>query len=442
MGYTREDIERIVKEQDVRFIRLQFTDIFGTMKNISITSRQLSHALDNKCMFDGSSIEGFVRVEESDMYLHPDLNTFCILPWIKEEGKVARLICDVYDTKGNPFMGDPRCVLKRALADAAKMGYTVNVGPEAEFFLFKTDENGNPTAIRNDRAGYFDLGPVDTDENVRREMCSYLEEMGFEIEASHHENADSQHEIDFKYGEALSTADNIITFKLLVKTIAHKNGLHATFMPKPIFGICGSGMHINISLSKNGKNIFCDPSDSLGLSKEAYSFIAGVLEHARGMSAVTNPLVNSYKRLVSGYEAPIYIAWSAKNRSPLVRVPSASGEGTRVEIRNPDPAANPYLAFAAILAAGLDGIKRGLTPPAAVDSNIFEMSRKELRENKILSLPKNLSEAVDDFENDSLMLETIGDHISPKYIEAKRREWHEYTSTVHDWEVNRYLIKY
>ena len=442
MGYTREDIERIVKEQDVRFIRLQFTDIFGTMKNISITSRQLSHALDNKCMFDGSSIEGFVRVEESDMYLHPDLNTFCILPWIKEEGKVARLICDVYDTKGNPFMGDPRCVLKRALADASKMGYTVNVGPEAEFFLFKTDENGNPTAIRNDRAGYFDLGPVDTDENVRREMCSYLEEMGFEIEASHHENADSQHEIDFKYGEALSTADNIITFKLLVKTIAHKNGLHATFMPKPIFGICGSGMHINISLSKNGKNIFCDPSDSLGLSKEAYSFIAGVLEHARGMSAVTNPLVNSYKRLVSGYEAPIYIAWSAKNRSPLVRVPSASGEGTRVEIRNPDPAANPYLAFAAILAAGLDGIKRGLTPPAAVDSNIFEMSRKELRENKILSLPKNLSEAVDDFENDSLMLETIGDHISPKYIEAKRREWHEYTSTVHDWEVNRYLIKY
>lgn len=442
MGYTREDIERIVKEQDVRFIRLQFTDIFGTMKNISITSRQLSHALDNKCMFDGSSIEGFVRVEESDMYLHPDLNTFCILPWIKEEGKVARLICDVYDTKGNPFMGDPRCVLKRALAEAAGMGYTVNVGPEAEFFLFKTDENGNPTAIRNDRAGYFDLGPVDTDENVRREMCSYLEEMGFEIEASHHENADSQHEIDFKYGEALSTADNIITFKLLVKTIAHKNGLHATFMPKPIFGICGSGMHINISLSKNGKNTFCDPSDPLGLSKEAYSFIAGVLEHSRGMSAVTNPLVNSYKRLVSGYEAPIYIAWSAKNRSPLVRVPSASGEGTRVEIRNPDPAANPYLAFAAILAAGLDGIKRGLTPPPAVDSNIFEMSRKELKEHKILSLPKNLSEAVDDFENDPLMLETIGDHIAPKYIEAKRREWHEYTSTVHEWEVNRYLIKY
>ena len=442
MGYTREDIERIVKEEDVQFIRLQFTDIFGTMKNISITARQLPRALDNKCMFDGSSIEGFVRVEESDMYLHPDLNSFCILPWIKEGGKVARLICDVYDTKGNPFMGDPRCVLKRVLADASEMGYTVNIGPEAEFFLFKTDENGNPTAIRNDRAGYFDLGPVDTDENVRREMCRYLEEMGFEIEASHHENADSQHEIDFKYGEALETADNIITFKLLVKTIAHQNGLHATFMPKPIYGICGSGMHVNISLSKNGKNIFYNPSDELGLSSEAYSFIAGVLSHSRGMSAVTNPLVNSYKRLVSGYEAPIYIAWSAKNRSPLIRVPSASGEGTRIEIRNPDPAANPYLAFAAILAAGLDGIKRGLTPPPSVESNIFEMTKKELSEKNILSLPKNLSEAVDEFERDELLIETIGSHITPKYIEAKRREWHEYTSTVHDWEVNRYLIKY
>ena len=443
MGYTREDIERIVKEQNVQFIRLQFTDIFGTMKNVSITARQLSHALDNKCMFDGSSIEGFVRVEESDMYLYPDLNSFCVLPWIDDEGgRVARLICDVYDTHGHPFTGDPRNVLKRVLAEAAEMGYTVNVGPEAEFFLFKTDENGNPTAIRNDRAGYFDLGPVDTDENVRREMCRYLEAMGFEIEASHHENADSQHEIDFKYGEALSTADNIITFKLVVKTIAQKNGLHATFMPKPIYGICGSGMHINISLSKNGKNIFYNADDELGLSHEAYSFIAGVLEHARGMCAVTNPLVNSYKRLVVGYEAPVYIAWSAKNRSPLVRVPNARGEASRIEIRNPDPAANPYLAFAAVLAAGLDGIKRGLTPPPACDSNIFEMSKKELRENNILSLPKNLSEAVDEFERDELLIDTIGDHISPKYIEAKRREWHEYTTTVHDWEVNRYLIKY
>lgn len=442
MGYTREDIERIVKEEDVKFIRLQFTDIFGTMKNISITARQLSRALDNKCMFDGSSIEGFVRVEESDMYLRPDLNSFVILPWIKDGGKVARLICDVYDTNGNPFMGDPRCVLKKVLQDAADMGYTVNIGPEAEFFLFQTDEQGKPTAIRNDRAGYFDLGPVDTDENVRREMCKYLEEMGFEIEASHHENAESQHEIDFKYGEALTTADNIITFKLLVKTIAHKNGLHATFMPKPIYGICGSGMHINISLSKNGKNTFYDSSDELGLSHEAYCFIAGVIEHARGMCAVTNPIVNSYKRLVAGYEAPIYIAWSAKNRSPLIRVPSASGEGTRIEIRNPDPAANPYLAFAAVLAAGLDGIKKNLTPPPSVESNIFEMSKQELRENNIRALPANLSEAVDEFENDELLMETIGDHIAPKYIEAKRREWREYTTTVHEWEVNRYLIKY
>ncbi|MBQ7053773.1 MAG: glutamine synthetase, partial [Oscillospiraceae bacterium] len=287
-----------------------------------------------------------------------------------------------------------------------------------------------------------DLGPVDTDENVRREMCKYLEEMGFEIEASHHENADSQHEIDFKYGEALTTADNIITFKLLVKTIAHKNGLHATFMPKPIFGIAGSGMHINISLSKEGKNIFYAPGDKLGLSREAYCFIAGVIEHARGMCALTNPIVNSYKRLVPGYEAPLYIAWSAKNRSPLIRVPSATGEGARIEIRNPDPAANPYLAFAAVLAAGLDGIKRGLTPPPSVESNIFEMSKKELRENNIQALPANLSEAVDELECDELLMNTIGSHIASKYIEAKRREWKEYTSTVHEWEVNRYLIKY
>ncbi len=442
-GYTRKDIERIVKEENVRFIRLQFTDIFGAMKNISITERQLSRALDNKCMFDGSSIEGFVRIEESDMYLHPDLNSFAILPWITDEGgRVARLICDVYDTNGNPFSGDPRGVLKRVLADAADMGYTVNIGPEAEFFLFKTDEDGKPTAIRNDKAGYFDLGPIDTDERIRREMCMALEEMGFEIEAAHHEVADSQHEIDFKYGEALSTADNIITFKLLVKTIAQKNGLHATFMPKPIFGISGSGMHINISLSSGGKNIFCDPKDELGLSREAYHFIAGVLEHSSGMSAVTNPLVNSYKRLVSGYEAPIYIAWSAKNRSPLIRVPSASGEATRIEIRNPDPAANPYLAFAAVLAAGLDGIKRGLEPPKPVDANIFEMSKEELKSGKIRSLPKNLAEAIDEFKNDKLLTDTIGKHISEKYIEAKELEWREYTTKVHEWEIDKYLIKY
>lgn len=441
-GYTREDILKLVKDEDVKFIRLQFTDIFGSLKNISITERQLSRALDNKYMFDGSSIEGFVRIEESDMYLHPDLNSFAILPWITEGGRVARLICDVYDTHGKQFEGDPRYVLKRVLHEAADMGYTVNIGPEAEFFLFKTDAEGNPTAIRNDKAGYFDLGPIDIDEEVRRKMCTALEKMGFEIEAAHHEVADSQHEIDFKYGEALTTADSIITFKLLVKTIAQQNGLHATFMPKPIYGISGSGMHINISLSKDGKNIFCDPDDSLGLSREAYSFIAGVLGHARGMSAVTNPIVNSYKRLVSGYEAPIYIAWSAKNRSPLIRVPAASGEGTRVEIRNPDPSANPYLAFAAVLAAGLDGIKKNLTPPPSVDTNIFEMTEKELCASKIDSLPKNLFEAIEEFKKDELLKATIGEHITEKYICAKELEWREYTSRVHDWEVENYLIKY
>ncbi len=441
-GYTRADIERRVKEENIKFIRLQFTDIFGVMKNITITSSQLSRALDNKCMFDGSSIEGFVRIEESDMYLHPDLNSFVVLPWIKEGGKVARFICDVYDTNGNPFEGDPRYVLKRVLNEAHEMGYTVNVGPEAEFFLFKTDEHGNPTAIRNDKAGYFDLGPIDSDQDVRREMCTWLEEMGFDIEAAHHEVADSQHEIDFKYGEALTTADNIITFKLLVKTIAQKNGLHATFMPKPIYGIAGSGMHINISLSTGGKNIFYDEKDKLGLSREAYHFIAGVLAHAKGMSAITNPLVNSYKRLVAGYEAPIYIAWSAKNRSPLVRVPAARGAGSRIEIRNPDPATNPYLAFAAVLAAGLDGIKRKLEPPASVDANIFEMSERELKRKHIEALPKDLYDAIGELRRDKLILDTIGSHIAEKYIEAKLLEWHEYTTRVHAWEVDNYLIKY
>ena len=365
-SYTKQDIMRMVEEEDVEFIRLQFTDMFGTLKNVAITKSQLGKALDNQCMFDGSSIEGFVRIEESDMYLHPDLDTFVTFPWRPQQGKVARVICDIYRPDGTPFEGDPRYILKKSLAKAAEMGYQFDVGPECEFFLFHTDEDGCPTTLTHERAGYFDLGPVDLGENARRDMVLTLEDMGFEIEASHHEVAPAQHEIDFRYGEGLATADNIMTFKLAVKTIAKRFGLFASFMPKPKHGVNGSGMHINMSVSKDGKNIFCDESDELGLSQEAYYFIGGLMEHMKGIAAITNPLVNSYKRLVPGYEAPIYIAWSATNRSPLIRIPAARGEATRIELRCPDPAANPYLALAVCLAAGLDGIGQKIKPTAQV----------------------------------------------------------------------------
>ncbi len=335
--YSKEDIFRMVEEEDVEFIRLQFTDIFGVLKNMAITSSQLGKALDNQCMFDGSSVEGFARIEESDMYLHPDYDTFEIFPWRPQQGKVARLICDVYTPDGKPFVGDSRNVLKKVLKQAKEMGYIFDVGPECEFFLFHTDENGQPTTMSHEKAGYFDLGPMDLGENVRRDMVLTLEDMDFEIESSHHEVAPSQHEIDFKYAHALITADNILTFKLAVKTIAKRHGLYATFMPKPKYGVNGSGMHVNMSMTDiDGNNVFTDKNDPLKLSKTAYHFIAGLLKHAKGMTAITNPLVNSYKRLVSGYEAPIYIAWSATNRSPLIRIPASRDNNTRIELRNPD----------------------------------------------------------------------------------------------------------
>ncbi|MEE5989682.1 MAG: type I glutamate--ammonia ligase [Lachnospiraceae bacterium] len=439
---TKEDILRIAEEENVEFIRLQFTDVFGNLKNIAITSDHLKDALNNKCMFDGSSIDGFARIEESDMCLYPDPDTLEIFPWRPQHGKVARLICDVYKTDGKPFEGDPRYVLKRALKEAADMGYTLNVGPECEFFLFQTDENAQPTTIAYERAGYFDLGPVDFGENARRDMVLTLEEMGFDIEASHHECAPSQHEIDFKYAEGLKTADNIMTFKLAVKTIARRHGQHATFMPKPKYGTAGSGMHLNLSLSKNGKNIFQDPKDEYGLSKEAYWFIGGIMKHMKGMTAVMNPLVNSYKRLVPGYEAPVHIAWSSKNRSPLIRIPSARGEGTRIELRSPDSAANPYLAIAIALAAGLDGIKNKIDPPAAVNRNIFEMTDKERKKAKVESLPSNLLDAVEALEKDKLIQDALGPHIAPLYISAKKREWGLYSEQVTQWEIDRYLYKY
>ena len=440
-NYTREDILRMVEEEDVGFIRLQFTDIFGTMKNIAITTSQLEKALDNEIMFDGSSIEGFARVEESDMYLYPNLNTFEIFPWRPQQGKVARLICDVYKPDGTPYESDPRYILKKVMEDAKEMGYEFNVGPELEFFLFHTDDDGQPTTISHEKAGYFDLGPIDLGENARRDMVLTLEDMGFEIEASHHEAAPAQHEIDFKYDEAIATADNIMTFKLAVKTIAKRHGLFASFMPKPKYGINGSGMHINMSLEKDGKNIFFDENDQMQLSKEAYYFIGGIMEHVKGMTAITNPLVNSYKRLVPGYEAPIYIAWSATNRSPLIRIPTARGEGTRVELRCPDPSANPYLALAVCLAAGLDGIRKQIMPPAAVVKNVYEMRLDEKKAEGIESLPATLSEAVDELEKDEYILEVLGEHISRNYIAAKRTEWAEYTSQVTDWEIEQYLYK-
>lgn len=442
--YTKEDILRIADEENVSIIRLQFTDILGSVKNVAITRSQLGKALDNKCMFDGSSIEGFVRIEESDMYLYPDYDTFCVLPWHQDkgQGKIARLICDVYNHDRTPFAGDPRNVLRRAIAEAEKMGYVFNVGSECEFFLFKLDEKGRATTETDDRGGYFDLGLADKGEGCRRDIVHTLEAMGFEIEASHHECAPAQHEIDFKYSPALRAADDVITFKYVVKSIASRHGMHATFMPKPIYGVAGSGMHCNMSLFKDGENIFYDPADENNLSKEAYSFIAGTMEHIKPMTAVLNPLVNSYKRLVPGYEAPMYIAWSAKNRSPLVRIPSARGDGTRVELRSPDPACNPYLAMAVCLMAGLDGIKKGMQCPAPTDGNIFELSENELARAGIELLPTSLEEATAAFENDEFTENVLGSHIYSKYLEAKKEEWKAYRRRISQWEIDRYLAVY
>lgn len=438
-NYTREDILRMAKEEDVGFIRLQFTDIFGTMKNIAVTANQLEKALDNQVIFDGSSIEGFARIEDSDMYLYPDFNTFEIFPWRPQQGKVARLICDVYKADRTAFESDPRYILKKILAEAGEMGYVFDVGPECEFFLFHTDEDGLPTTISHEHAGYFDLGPLDLGENARRDMVLTLEDMGFVIESSHHEVAPAQHEIDFRYDEALVTADNIMTFKLVVKTIAKRHGLHATFMPKPKYGINGSGMHINMSLSRGGVNVFQDAEDVNGISKEGYYFIGGIMSHMKAISFITNPIVNSYKRLIPGYEAPVYIAWSAKNRTPLIRIPGTRGESTRIELRSPDPSANPYLALAVCLAAGLDGIRNKIMPPDSIDCNVFDMSDEARRAAKVEELPGSLKEAAKAFQEDGYIQNVLGEDLSKKYLRAKEREYNEYSSQVTEWEILRYL---
>ncbi len=438
----KNDVLKICRDENIRFLRLQFTDIFGVNKNVEVPESQFGKALDGEILFDGSSIEGFARIEESDMLLRPDLETFRIFPWTNNEGKIARVICDIMNPDGSPFEGCPRQILKKVCDKAGKMGYVMQAGPEAEFFLFLNDERGRPTRSTHDSAGYFDLAPLDLGENARREIVNVLNTLGFEVEAAHHEVAHAQHEIDFKHAPAIQTADNVATFKFVVRKIAQKFNLHATFMPKPIFGINGSGMHVHQSLFSGDKNMFFDPQSKDGLSKVAKSYIAGILKHARAFVAVTNPLINSFKRLVPGYEAPVNIAWSERNRSPLVRVPAKRGLSTRIEVRVPDPASNPYLALTVMLAAGLDGIEKNLTPPPSVNKNIFTMSQREKRRLRIDELPANLLEAVQNLEKNKVMREALGEHIFNHFVEAKKMEWSTYISQVHQWELDRYLSYY
>ena len=436
------DVLDEIEEKDIDFLRLQFTDILGTVKNVSVPARQAEKAFTEGIYFDGSSIEGFVRIQESDMRLKPDPDTFAVLPWQnREDGASARMICDVINTStGEPFEGDPRRVLKNALERADEMGYTVNAAPEPEFFLFEEDEEGRATTETGDYGGYFDLAPKDLASDVRRDIIYGLESMGFEIEASHHEVARGQHEINFEYDDALTTADNVGTFRTVVRAIAAQHDQHATFMPKPIPRINGSGMHTHLSLFEDGENAFHDADDEFDLSETAHSFIAGILEHAPAITAISNPTVNSYKRLVPGYEAPVYVAWSDRNRSALIRKPAARvPAASRIEARFPDPSCNPYLAFAALIHAGLDGIEQDLECPDPVRENIYEFDEDKREEYGIDTLPTNLGEAVDALEDDEVIYNALGDHVGPKFVEAKRQEFEDYLVDVSQWELDRYL---
>lgn len=441
---SKDEVRKMVKDENIRFLRVMFTDMLGTIKSVDLPVSQLDKLMDNKIMFDGSSIDGFVRIEESDMYLYPDMSTWLVFPWGAEHGKVARVICSVQTVDGEPFAGDLRNNLKRVLKDMQKMGFKdFNIGPEPEFFLFKTDEQGNPTQTVNDQENYFDMEPADRGEDCRRDIVLALEKMGFDVEAAHHEVAPGQHEVDFKYSDALEAADNIQTFKLIVKTIAKKYGLHATFMPKPLSGINGSGMHLNMSLfTQNGDNAFFDPEDERQLSQTAYHFLGGLMKHARAYTAVCNPIVNSYKRLVPGFEAPVYVAWSTSNRSPLIRIPSDRGMGTRVELRSADPSANPYLAIAAVLEAGLDGLRNELPAIHEVDENIYQMTSKERVEKDVRNLPDTLHNALKSLAKDEVVKGSMGDHIYHSFMEAKTREYDAYRQHVSDWERQRYMEKY
>jgi glutamine synthetase len=441
-GASKREILEVCKKQGITFLRLQFTDILGINKNVEVPESQFEKALEGDIMFDGSSIEGFVRIEESDMVLKPDLDTFRVLPYDDEGGRIARLICDIYNPDGSSFAGCTRQALKRQITRANGLGYGMMAGAEAEFFIFQLDAGGDPTTDTHDKGGYFDQTPVDRAEEIRRLIIKDLVSMGFEVEAGHHEVAPGQHEIDFRYTEALETADNLATFRFIVRNVAYRHGFLATFMPKPIFGQNGSGMHTHQSLFKGEKNAFHDPKGKWELSDTAFQYVAGLLAHARGFCAVTNPLVNSYKRLVPGYEAPTNVAWSMRNRSPLVRIPDRRGVGTRCELRMPDPSANPYLALAVQLAAGLDGIERKLVPPDAVSKNIFTMSFRERRKYRIDELPRDLHEALEMLEKDDVIHDALGSHIYERFLEAKRKEWQEYIGQVSEWELNRYLGQY
>lgn len=439
-NYGINKVKQIIKDENVKFIKLQFVDINGHVKNLSIPSIHIDKILNNEMMLDGSSIKGFRSIETSDMYFYPDINTFTILPWrTREDSKAARLICNIHNADGTPFEGCPRCNLKRLMKEAEELGFSMNIGPEAEFFLFKKDKDGNITTIPNDKAGYYDLGPTDLGENVRGDIVATLQQMGFDIEASHHEVADGQHEIDFKYADILTTADNVSTFKIAVKAVAEEYDLHATFMPKPIFGINGSGMHCNISLFSGNKNAFLDENALYKLSNEATWAIGGLLKHVRGFTAITNPTVNSYKRLVPGYEAPVYVAWSLANRSALVRVPAKRGNATRVELRSPDPSANPYLAFAVILQACIDGVKNKIEPPAPVESNIYQLSSRERELQQITTLPGSLEEALCEMSKSKVVKEALGEHIYNEFCQAKRKEWDSFRTYVSTWEIDRYM---
>ena len=441
--FTREDIKGFIQEYNIKFIKLQFVDINGQVKNLAIPSEHIDKALDNEMMLDGSSIKGFRSIETSDMFFHPDINTFQILPWRGKEGiNSARLICDIYNADGTPFEGCPRCNLKRVMKEAEKYGFSMNVGPEAEFFLFAKDENGKAMPVTHDRAGYYDVGPEDLGEDVRSDIVLTLQEMGFDIEASHHEGAVGQHEIDFRYTDILTAADNVTTFRIAVKAIAAQHNLHATFMPKPIYGINGSGMHCNVSLFKDGKNAFYDENAEYQLSDEAKFAIGGMLKHVKSITAITNPTVNSYKRLVPGYEAPVYLAWSLANRSALLRVPAKRGSSTRVELRSPDPACNPYLAFAAILEACMDGIRNKIDPPAPVESNIYKLTSKERKKQRIDALPGSLSEALEHLDRSLVAQAALGEHIFNEFMTSKKKEWDSFRTYVSQWEIDKYLERY
>ena len=442
-NFTKKDIKELIKEYNIKFIKLQFVDINGQVKNLTIPSEHIDKALNNEMMLDGSSIKGFRSIETSDMFFHPDINTFQILPWREKDGiNSARLICDIYNADGTPFEGCPRCNLKRVMKTAEKMGFSMNIGPEAEFFLFAKDKDGNVTTKTQDNAGYYDVGPEDLGEDVRSDIVLTLQEMGFDIEASHHEGAVGQHEVDFRYADILTAADNVTTFRVAVKAIAARHNLHATFMPKPIYGIQGSGMHCNVSLFEGDKNAFYDENAEYQLSDNAKYAIGGMLKHVKSITAITNPTVNSYKRLVPGYEAPVYLAWSLANRSALVRVPAKRGVSTRIELRSPDPACNPYLAFAAILEACLDGIRNKIDPPAPVESNIYKLTSKERKKQRIDALPGSLAEALEHLDKSLVAQAALGEHIHKEFMTSKKKEWDSFRTYVSQWELDKYLERY